>query len=251
LTTGGSVTEDTQLFALVEQHQTNTAVEVKTVVADTQYGTVENFLKSVDRGIDPHMADLKAAHDEGKRRSQFFGEDRFTYDPATDTYRCPADQLLKRWQKRADKGAYQYMAKAGTCDQCSLRSQCTEAKGGRRIQRFDRQEELDQARAQSQSKSARRDRQRRKHLLEGSFADASNNHGFKRARWRGLWRQKIQNHLIAACQNIRIFLRSTIRKAAAAVALPLEQFFHIYAALYSNFLVSAACTSTNVFPAQI
>src|SRR5947209_9377319 len=34
-----------------------------------------------------------------------------------------------------------------------------------------------------------------------SFADASNNHGFKRARWRGLWRQKIQNHLIAACQR--------------------------------------------------
>jgi transposase len=250
LTTGGSVAEDTQLFGLVEQHQTNTVVEVETVVADTQYGTVENFLQCVDRGINPHMADLKAAQDQGKRRSQFFGEDQFTYDLATDAYRCPAGQLLKRRQKRADKGAYQYMAKAGTCDQCPLRSQCTEAKGGRRIQRFDRQEELEQARAQSQSKSACRDRQRRKHLLEGSFADASNNHGFKRARWRGLWRQKIQNHLIAACQNIRIFLRNAARKPAAAMALLSEQVFELQAQLHSNLLCLDESTSTNAISNQ-
>jgi transposase len=251
LSTGGSVAEDTQLFGLVEQHQTNTAVEVKTVVADTQYGTVENLLECVDRGIAPHMADLKTAHDEGKRRSQFFGQDQFTYDRAIDAYRCPAGQLLKRRQKRADKAAYQYMAKAGTCDQCPLRSQCTEAKGGRRIQRFDRQEEIEQARTQSQSKSACRDRQRRKHLLEGSFADASNNHGFKRARWRGLGRQKIQNHLIAACQNIRIFLRNTARKPAAAMILRVEQVFFLHAQLPSNFLLFRACASTNVLADQI
>src|SRR4029079_19403714 len=134
VTTGGSVKEDTQLFGLVEQHQTNTAVAVKTVVADTQHGTVENVLQCVDRGINAHMADMKAAQDEGRRRSQFFRDDQFIYDPATDTYRWPAGQLLNRWQKRADKRAYQYMAKAGTCGNCPLRSQCTEAKGGRRIQ---------------------------------------------------------------------------------------------------------------------
>ena len=227
LTTGSSVKEDTQLFQLIEQHQTNTAVRAKTVVADTQYGTVENFLKCVDREIEPHLADMKAAQDQGKRRSQFFGEGRFIYDSAMDAYRCPAGQLLRRWQKRAEKGAYQYMAKAGTCAHCALRCQCTAAKGGRRIQRFERQQQLEQARAQSQSKAACRDRRRRKHLLEGSFADASNNHGFKRARWRGLWRQKIQDHLIAACQNIRILLRNVIGKPAAALALCLEQILQI------------------------
>jgi transposase len=236
VTTGGSVKEDTQLFGLVEQHQTNTAVAVKTVVADTQYGTVENFLQCVDRGINAHMADMKAAQDEGRRRSQFFRDDQFIYDPATDTYRCPAGQLLNRWQKRADKRAYQYMAKAGTCGNCPLRSQCTEAKGGRRIQRFDRQTELNQARDQSRSRRACRDRQRRKHLLEGSFADASNNHGFKRARWRGLRRQNIQNHLIAACQNIRILLRNAIRKPVAAIALPIEQLFRMPNSAQASYL---------------
>src|SRR5258705_13098397 len=143
------------------------------------------------------MSDLKSAQDKGQRRSGFFADQRFFYDPATDSYRCPAGQQLRRWQKRAAKKAYQYKAKTGTCDACALRAQCTQARGGRRIQRFDRQVELERARAQSQSPEACRDRSRRKHLLEGGFADGANNHGFKRARWRGLWVPEIPNHLIS------------------------------------------------------
>jgi len=180
---------------------------------------VENFLNCVDQGIEPHRADLKSAQDHGERRAKFFTEERFVYDAAIDTYRCPAGQLMKRWQNRPEKKAYQYMARAGTCDACTLRAQCTQAKGGRRIQRFDRQEEIEQARAQSQSQAALRDRRRRKHLIEASFADAANAHGFKRARWRGLWRQQIQNHLIAACQNLRILVGKNLRKPSAAMAL--------------------------------
>jgi transposase len=220
VTTGGSVKEDTQLFGLVEQHQHHTGVAVQTVVADTQYGTVENFLECMDLGIRSHMADLKTAQDRGQRRSKFFGDERFTYDQRTDTYSCPAGQQLRRWQKRTGKNAYQYMAKPGICAACALRAQCTNAKGGRRVQRFDRQEQLERARAQSQSLAAVCDRRRRRHLLEGSFADASNSHGFKRSRWRGLWRQAIQNHLIAACQNIRILLRRvTCKPSAVSVRL--------------------------------
>jgi hypothetical protein len=52
--------------------------------------------------------------------------------------------------------------------------------------------------------------------MEGSFADAANNHGFKRARWRGLERVRVQNLLIAAIQNVRKLLRAWRRGAAAA-----------------------------------
>jgi hypothetical protein len=40
-------------------------------------------------------------------------------------------------------------------------------------------------------------------LIEGSFGQAAQNHHFKRARWRRLWRQSIQDHLIAAVQNVK------------------------------------------------
>ena len=54
--------------------------------------------------------------------------------------------------------------------------------------------------------------------MEGSFAAAANHHGFKRARWRRLHNQRIQDYLIAACQNIRIFMRHGRLKPAAAMA---------------------------------
>ena len=60
---------------------------------------------------------------------------------------------------------------------------------------------------------AQRDRRRRQHLAERSFADAANNHGFKRARWRRLWRVQIQDWMIAAIQNVRILLRPRTRPA--------------------------------------
>jgi hypothetical protein len=55
--------------------------------------------------------------------------------------------------------------------------------------------------------------------LERSFADAANNHHFRRARWRRLWRQQIQDYLIAAIQNVRILLANQNPKKSAAAAL--------------------------------
>ena len=50
---------------------------------------------------------------------------------------------------------------------------------------------------------------RRKIRAEGTFADAANNHGFKRSRWRGLEKMRIQNVLIATIQNARKLIRAT------------------------------------------
>jgi hypothetical protein len=54
--------------------------------------------------------------------------------------------------------------------------------------------------------------------MERSFADAANNHQFKRSRWRRLWRQQIQDYLIAAIQNVRILLAHHNPKRTAAAA---------------------------------
>jgi len=214
VTTSGAVPEDGQLMGLVEQHHLHTGVASETVVADSQYGTSENYLACADQGIQAHMADWKAHYQGGTVKEQF-GPEQFCYDPTSDTYRCPAGQTLKRYQRRAHKPAWEYKAKASICACCALRAQCTSSPSGRRIQRYERQAQLDQLRILANSPAARKDRRRRQHLIEGSFADAANNHGFKRSRWRRLWRQQIQNHLIAACQNVRILLRKGPKKLTA------------------------------------
>ena len=108
--------------------------------------------------------------------------------------------------------------RASLCAHCQLRSQCTKSKTGRSVTRPLFSELVEAGREQANSEAARQDWRRRKHLMEGSFADAANNHGFKRARWRGLWRQQIQDWLIAAIQNLRILMKRGWKGAGEGAA---------------------------------
>jgi hypothetical protein len=208
-TTPGDVEENAKLMDLVAQHERHTQTVVDTVVADKQYGTAENFRACHERGMRSHMGDLRAPQLAKGRRKGIFEYDAFTYNRDTDTFTCPAGQTLTRRKHKKTRKAYEYACPMGVCKTCALRPQCTQAKGGvaRTVKRHYNQEAVDAGRAQSCSVAARRDRMRRKALMEGSFADAANNHGFKRARWRRLWRQQIQDYLIAAVQNVRILIR--------------------------------------------
>lgn len=207
-TTPGQVEENARLMSLIDQHEQHTATKTETVVADQQYGTTDNFRACHERGLISHMADLSLSTVQNPARQEIFGMDRFTYDAATDTYRCPAGQRLTRRKHKHVRRAYEYACRAEACRQCPLRERCTRADGtARTLKRHENQEAIDAAKAQSHSHAAYRDRRRRKWLMEGSFADAATHHGFKRARWRRLWRQKIQDLLIATVQNLRTLLR--------------------------------------------
>lgn len=224
-TTAADVEENARLMALVDQHEKNTSCPVETVVADKQYGTVENFRACRQRELVSHMADLSLSHMQRPRNERIFGIEQFTYDPRSDIYYCPAGQVLTRRKHKKQRQAYEYACAASICGACSLRGQCTQAKGGvaRTIKRHYDQEAIDAAREQSHSRAAQRDRRRRTWLMEGSFADAATHHGFKRARWRRLWRQRIQDLLIATVQNLRILVRHARRRVRGACLQALGQ----------------------------
>jgi transposase len=215
-TTSGDVEENRELKSLYRQHARNTGVEADTVVADSQYGTNENFAWCGSRTIQAHMGDVAA-----NRSSPVFGADQFIWDQEQDCYWCPAGQPLTRAQvkKAGKRKRLVYGASAQVCRNCELRAQCTRRqRGGRKLYRYPQQEAMDRARMQSYSSQAYRDRRRRRHLMEGSFADAANNHHFKRSRWRRIQRQQMQDYLIAACQNIRILLRHAPNRMAGVAA---------------------------------
>lgn len=219
-TTPGSVPENRKLLDLVDQHQTNTGRAGETVVGDHKYGTQDNFVACQERGLTTHLGDASKGqeHHEG-----IFPQSAFVYDKASDIYRCPAGQVLKPRRMHPIRHTMEYQARAYVCAACVLRPQCTRAKLGRTLHRHEKQELLDVARAQAHSRRARRDRQRRQQLMEQSFADATNNHHFKRARWRRLWRQQIQDYLIAAIQNLRILLAHQKPRKSGAGILPFTE----------------------------
>ena len=219
-TTPGSIAENKRLLSLLDQHEKNTGCQVQTVVADHKYGTTENYVACQTRGVTTHLGDAGTKARNGRERT-IFGDEAFTYDPVGNIYRCPAGQTLKPRRIHPIRRTIEYKAPRRVCAACVLRAQCTRSHHGRTVQRHEKQPLLDVARAQAHSAAARRNRKRRQHLIERSFADAANNHHFKRARWRRLWRQQIQDYLIAAIQNVRILLAHQNPKQSAAVALML------------------------------
>jgi transposase/chorismate mutase len=217
-TTPGAIAENKKLMGLVAQHEKNTQCQTQIVVADHQYGTSENFVACQERGITTHMGDAASKARRGHDQS-LFGEKAFIYDAKNNVYWCPAGQSLKARRLDPIRRRIKYKAPARVCGACALRAQCTGSVHGRVVHRHENQLTLDVARAQAHSAAARRDRKRRHHLMERSFADATNNHHFKRARWRRLWRQQIQDYLIAAIQNVRILLAHQRPRQNAAAAM--------------------------------
>jgi len=216
-TTAGDVEENAKLLDLVDQHERNTHVKVDTVVADCQYGTTDNFRECYKRGIHSHMGDFRAHQEKKGSRAGIFSEEDFIYDVETDTYKCPAGEILRRGKYMPARKAYQFSGSRKVCQNCSLREKCTRSKNNpRTLKRHENHEMILAARVQSHSEQAKRDREKRKWRMEGSFADAANNHGFKRSRWRRLKNQQIQDYLIAAIQNIRILISNTGCRPKAA-----------------------------------
>jgi len=205
-TTPGDVNEAREMIPLLESHHLNTGIKADTVVADSKYGTVENFLACCDQGVEAHMPDLQESTAKRIEKLNIFSEERFEYDGESDTYRCPAGQRLKPKSLHRSRQSRDYAAPKKICGACELREQCTRNKSGRTVKRHLRQEELDGMREASRSAIAKRDIKMRQHLMERSYARGAW-YGFDRARWRGLWRVQIQEYLIAAIQNIQVLLR--------------------------------------------
>ena len=153
---------------------------------------------------------------------------------------------MTRCPSRGAQKSIAYTTKRAACKACLLLRKCHAHLQNpvRVIRRHPNQGLLDAARAESHSRPAKRDRIRRKWLMEGSFADAANNHGFKRACWRRLWRQEIQDYLIAAVQNVRILVKAK-RKDPRPAATALREAFHPFSRAYRVYGTAqrAACAT--------
>jgi transposase len=212
----GDVNEAHLMLPLLEKHETATEVKAETVVADSKYGTIDNFLACHDRGIQAHIPDLRDVAIDRIAKTDIFLEDRFSYDPVTDTYTCPAGTQLKPKSLHIARQSRDYAAPKKVCAVCPLRDRCTKNKAGRTIKRHLRQDVLERMRAISRSANARYDIKTRQHLMERSFAK-STRYGFDQARWRGLWRMRIQEYLTCAIQNMQVLI-THVSKPKKAIA---------------------------------
>jgi len=205
-TTTGATAEADKLPDLLGQHQKLTGSKPKAVVGDSGYGITENFIALAQAGIRSHMADLRLKQNN-VRQEGIYHSDTFKYDPVKDRYKCKAGRYLTHHHYVKKRGYTEYRTQEGICSRCRLQHLCTRSKAGRTLKRYEHQELLDRARRQSHGPAAKKDRQKRKWMMEGNFGMGAVEHGMKRARWRGLARQRIQDLLICAIQNLKTLIR--------------------------------------------
>jgi transposase len=213
----GDVNEAHLMLPLLDKHRATTGIKAETVVADSKYGTIDNFLACLDHDVQAHIPDLRQAALKRTKKRSIFTDDQFVYDPQSDTYRCPAGNLLKRKSLHMQRESSDYGAPKKVCAACELREQCTRNKTGRTVKRHLRQDELNTMRERSRSPEAKKDIRTRQHLMERSFA-RSTRYDFDRARWRGLWRMRIQELLVCSIQNIHVLIKQTTKPKKAHAA---------------------------------
>jgi transposase len=206
--TPGLRDEGTVLAEMIEIHEHTTRRKIETAVADSRYGKIDNFLLCHDVGIKAHIPSLEETQRGSGRQKGIFQKEVFCYDPTTDTFSCPAGNVLTRRMYHKRRKSYEYKASSEVCAHCHLRERCTRSKNGRTLKRHLRRDALDIMLEGANSREAKRDIKTRQHLSERSFA-WSTRYGYKRARWRRLWRMQIQDFLIATVQNITILIRHT------------------------------------------
>jgi len=216
--TPGSVDDGHVLQDMIETHEQNTETKLDTVVGDSKYGTIDNFLQCHDRKVKAHIPSIEETHKGSGRRKGIFPKEAFSYNPTTDTFTCPAGKVLKKQKFKKTRKHHEYKASHKDCKACHIRNNCTRSKFGRTLKRHTRQDDLDEMIKESKSIESKKDIKTRQHLSERSFA-RSTRYRFKRARWRNLWRMEIQDYLIGAVQNITVLINQPKTKLSKSDAI--------------------------------
>ena len=172
------------------------------VAADTTYGNGEFLQWLADRGITPYMRTRDSIH---RKNSPFYGPERFTYQPESNSYRCPAGEQLNYGGRSQRNRTYVYIGTRKRCGACAQRPQCTSA--AFRCLAIHMEEPARQ-RARELAKTpefAHAQRQRKK--VEALFAELKNQIGLRRLRLRRIKFVREQFFLAAAAQNIKRLVR--------------------------------------------
>jgi hypothetical protein len=140
-----------------------------------------------------------------RKNSPFYGPERFTYQPESNRYICPAGQPLNYGGRVHRNRAYNYIGTRKRCGPCSQKPQCTSAAFRSLIIH---QNEPARQRARelvNTPEFVKAQRERKK--VEALFAELKNQIGLRRLRLRRLRFVREQFFLAAAAQNIKRLVR--------------------------------------------
>src|ERR1700722_15110061 len=139
------------------------------------------------------------------KQGRFVRKD-FSYDAATNTYRCPAGQRLhptkKPWTNLSGRIESRYLGSKASCGGCALKASCLspEAKY-RSVSRWEHEDVLDRHRQRMASEDAAKLMRRRSAIVEHPFGTLKCRAGYQHFLVRGFDKVRGEWSLMALCYN--------------------------------------------------
>src|SRR5271166_2499464 len=174
----------------------------ESVAADTTYGNGEFLQWLLERNITPYMRTRDSIH---RKRSPFFGPERFTYLPESNSYLCPAGQPLNFVGLNVRNRTHAYIGNRKRCGACSQKAQCTT--GQYKYLAIHIHEPARQRARELVNTPEFANAQRQRKKVEALFAELKNQIGLRRLRLRRMKFVREQFFLAAAAQNIKRLVR--------------------------------------------
>jgi len=215
VTAAGS--DQRELMPALEEIEANLGRLPQQVVADGGFTTQETVIATAERGVELIGGALEAGA-QAAREVNFerrgitpeFRPEAFTYETTTDTYTCPAGQVLTHQsrEERAGVTRHRYQASARHCRACPFRPQCCgQTSRGRQLVRSEKTPEVAAFLAKMQTERARQIYRRRGAVAEFSNLWLKAKLGLRQFRVRGL--QKVRCEALWACltYNIQQWIR--------------------------------------------
>ena len=204
-----------ELESAMERIERNTGKLPEELVADGAYGNGYNIHLTGQRGIElitPTTNNLFQLEKIGIDKA--FSRQGFVYEQATNSYRCPADKVLRHIgkEKRGKNFRERYRASATDCQACHFKPQCSpHTKSGRSLMRLEYQSEVDVHAAKMQTEEARGIYKQRGQTAEFPSAWIKQKIGLRRFRVRGLVKAGLELMWACLTYNIQQWIRLSWR----------------------------------------
>ena len=197
--------DQSQLRPMMDKAEEASGVRAETTLADAGYHSGSNLDECARRGQQVVMPES-----QGRALESPYHKDRFAYDEASDSYRCPEGQMLRfaRTKRTRQTMMRLYRSTGAVCRACPAFGTCTtDRRHGRSLEIGPHDAVLGRHRVWMSTEQAKRAYRQRKHLVEpvfGIIKDQQQAHSFL---LRGLRHVTAEWSLLATAFNLRTLWR--------------------------------------------
>lgn len=208
--TVGSSDDGKQLSTLLAQTQAN-GITVKEIIADTAYSGKDNLATMKEETILPVVPLNPVVHQGGER------QEGFEYNKDADFVVCPAGEhsIRKAMQGSKENGnsrSLVFYFDVEKCKTCPLREGCLKPGAKSKTYSVRIIAEHFKEQIEFELSDTFKERIRRRPIIEHKNAEMKRFHGMATAKYRGLFRMRIQAYLTAFVVNVKRMVKLVEQK---------------------------------------